>query len=252
MTSALLINKAPKPVLALARTRFFLQGEKVLASGKQVCLPCPLALFTTQLIHISTRGAASMHSLWAEGSTGSLTAPLETGLNKEPELVNYPQEPLRHSRRCQHTHAPLLSVGGATAASWICMTHPPTRTAVISPGSCSEPAWGRICQSPCLKQMSKWERSGTAGGGESDVIVVLQQRCWSCWGWLAGRQAPSLTLHVWQNVSWMIKWWNSSIWAAVPVPGVLRGQRQRGAVCLALDTDAQIVYLIGININIFT
>lgn len=58
--------------------------------------------------------------------------------------------------RCRHTQAPRSSAGGATGASWICMTHPPTRTAVISPGSCSEPAvGGRICQSPCLKQMSK-------------------------------------------------------------------------------------------------
>lgn len=59
--------------------------------------------------------------------------------------------------RCQHTHAPRSSIGGATGASWICMTHPPTRTAVISPGSCSRltGGGGRICQSPCLKQMSK-------------------------------------------------------------------------------------------------
>lgn len=58
--------------------------------------------------------------------------------------------------RCQHTHALCSCVGGATGASWICMTHPPTRTAVISPGSCSElMGGGGICQSPCLKQMSK-------------------------------------------------------------------------------------------------
>lgn len=81
-------------------------------------------------------------------STGSLTAPLETDQNKEPEHVNYSQESVHQGIfDAADTHTlTILYVGRVTVASWICMTRAckqsHTQTAVISPGSCSESAVG--------------------------------------------------------------------------------------------------------------
>lgn len=74
--------------------------------------------------------------------------------------------------RCQHTHAPRSSVDGATGASWICMTHPPTRTAVISPGSCSRLTGGGQDLSASLFKTDVKMRAQWHGGRGVKVICL--------------------------------------------------------------------------------